>query len=97
MAADDEKEKAKQEIAKALVAFKPEINAAGNFISDVTKQPVKQVLGLLGDIAGIARMELLLLFQKRYERKLLEKKHHRSKGRSAQCSLSASERCALGR
>ena len=73
MANDEESDKAKQEIAKALVAYRPEIIAAGKFISETTKQPLKQVLGFLGDVAGIARIELLLLFEKRYHRKLLEK------------------------
>lgn len=64
----DEEAKALQELSKAASANPDIVRRAMSFLSDVIGQPSRQISGLVGDVVGILRLEILMKYQERVER-----------------------------
>ncbi|TGR83611.1 DUF4393 domain-containing protein [Mesorhizobium sp. M2D.F.Ca.ET.223.01.1.1] len=70
----DKQSEAIEQVAKTVGEFRPEIQQMGKFIAKVIGHPLEQTGGLIGDVFGIARMELFLKYEKRVRRIMAERK-----------------------
>ncbi|TIX46362.1 MAG: DUF4393 domain-containing protein [Mesorhizobium sp.] len=69
----DKQSEAVQEVAKTAARLQPDIRAAGEFIAKVVGHPLTQGGGLIGDVFGIARLEIFLKYEKRVRRIMAER------------------------